>query len=145
MATTKLASKLTDFRTAAITNHWNDPPEKIFNKEVIKHDRQYGISQITVILRKLLNDCKQFFVTGIDKRILVDTEKRIDLLFEKLEKYELPENVIVKLSQICECLESRDFANALTIQGNLMTTDFEKEGKWLLGIKRLIDLYKKKV
>ncbi|CAJ0751839.1 22272_t:CDS:1, partial [Entrophospora sp. SA101] len=42
-------------------------------------------------------------------------------------------------------LESRDFANALTIQGNLMTTDFEKEGKWLLGIKRLIDLYKKKV
>nr|CAG8551565.1 7582_t:CDS:2 [Entrophospora candida] len=110
MATTKLASKLTDFRTAAITNHWNDPPEK-----------------------------------GIDKRILVDTEKRIDLLFEKLEKYELPENVIVKLSQICECLESRDFANALTIQGNLMTTDFEKEGKWLLGIKRLIDLYKKKV
>ncbi|CAH1761185.1 5557_t:CDS:2 [Entrophospora sp. SA101] len=105
MATTKLASKLTDFRTAAITNHWNDPPEK-----------------------------------GIDKRILVDTEKRIDLLFEKLEKYELPENVIVKLG-----LESRDFANALTIQGNLMTTDFEKEGKWLLGIKRLIDLYKKKV
>lgn len=38
-------------------------------------------------------------------------------------------------------LSSRAYAQCLAIHAKLMQTEFDSEGKWLLGFKRLIDLY----
>ncbi|RIA97439.1 hypothetical protein C1645_732405 [Glomus cerebriforme] len=141
MASTKVATKLTDFRTATITQHWNDPPQKIFNK--YEHDhKQLDSSQICSTLQSTLKFCKEN-AKNSDRKIIIDTEKRLENLYERLEKNEISESALGKLGKLCEYLELNDLNNAITIHENLMITDFDKEGKWLLGIKRLLDLYKK--
>ncbi|CAG8477346.1 4833_t:CDS:2 [Acaulospora colombiana] len=137
MTLTNSETKLTDFRNATIKQHWNDPPHKVDEHEKL------DAAQTRIILKTILEDCKQN-VKSSDKRIISDTEKRLELLFEVLEKGQLSESVLGRLCKMCEYAEANDFANALAIHSNLMTTDFDKEGKWLLGIRRLLDLYRKK-
>ncbi|RHZ76889.1 hypothetical protein Glove_187g111 [Diversispora epigaea] len=136
-------TKLTDFRTATITQHWNDPPQKIFIKADDGYDRLDSY-QIRLILEKILENCKNNSMVS-DKRMVTDSEKRLALLFERLEKEQISESILGRLCKMCEYIKENDFTNALTIHSNLMTTDFENEGKWLLGIKRLLDLCKKKL
>lgn len=38
-------------------------------------------------------------------------------------------------------LSLRSFAECQAIHTKLMQTEFESEGKWLLGFKRLVDVY----
>lgn len=40
-------------------------------------------------------------------------------------------------------LEDKDWETALTIHRQLMTTEYERHGSFLLGLKRLIDLSEK--
>ncbi|KAI9242527.1 MAG: hypothetical protein BYD32DRAFT_403243 [Podila humilis] len=47
----------------------------------------------------------------------------------------------VFLSRSCLALSTRSFTECQAIHAKLMQTDFDSEGKWLLGFKRLIDLY----
>ncbi|CAG8543669.1 3916_t:CDS:2 [Diversispora eburnea] len=136
-------TKLTDFRTATITQHWNDPPQKIFFKPDDGYDRLDSY-QIRSILEKILENCKNHSMVS-DRRMVTDSEKRLALLFERLEKEQISESVLGRLCKMCEYVKENDFINALTIHSNLMTTDFGNEGKWLLGLKRLLDLCKKKL
>jgi hypothetical protein len=40
-------------------------------------------------------------------------------------------------------LESKEYVKALEVQTQLMTTEYEKHGNWITGLKRLIDLTEK--
>ncbi|CAG8581933.1 7062_t:CDS:2 [Paraglomus occultum] len=162
MASVKDAgNKYGDFRSAIITQHWNDPPQKVrmdlyitITTRTVKvggiglfHKEEDGSGsidsqEIVTLLNSLLDICKKAS-THAERRVIADTEKRITFLFEKLEKQELPDPVLGKVGKVCEHLDNKDFQNALSMHNNLMTTHFDKEGKWLLGVKRLIDLYQK--
>lgn len=40
-------------------------------------------------------------------------------------------------------LESKEYAKALEVQTQLMTTEYGNHGNWITGLKRLIDLVEK--
>lgn len=40
-------------------------------------------------------------------------------------------------------LEGQEYAKAMQVQTQLMTTQYDAHGNWILGLKRLIDLTEK--
>ncbi|CAG8490660.1 13439_t:CDS:10 [Cetraspora pellucida] len=76
------------------------------------------------------------------KKLLDDTEKRLNVLFDALNNEEISPSVIESLLTLVRDLESRNFPNAINIQVQLMTTKMEECGKWIVGIKQLINVLK---
>jgi hypothetical protein len=87
-------------------------------------------------------------------------------MLKDMDDEKVATNVIVAISDLCQgkvilagldsgtilltlCdsrllgLEEKDWEKALTIHRQLMTTEYERHGSWLLGLKRLIDLSEK--
>ncbi|KAG0285507.1 hypothetical protein BGZ97_007772 [Linnemannia gamsii] len=130
-----------DFRTAAIDNHWNDPPTKIFEKSTKKDDgAAYDFGPMNETLTRIIKECSAH-VPAPQKRMFEDTTKRLQSLQEQMQNGTVKERVVVPLSEMIEALSSRAYAQCLAIHAKLMQTEFDSEGKWLLGFKRLIDLY----
>ncbi|KAJ3159371.1 hypothetical protein HDU86_001689 [Geranomyces michiganensis] len=74
------------------------------------------------------------------KRMMDDTAKRIDNLYERLNADLLPPHVLALAVQLANALVARDFASATNATTTLMTTSFDQEGKWVLGLKRLVEM-----
>ncbi|KAH7030308.1 hypothetical protein BKA57DRAFT_226484 [Linnemannia elongata] len=130
-----------DFRTAAIDNHWNDPPTKIFEKTAKKDDAAaYDFGPMNETLTRIIKECSAH-VPAPQKRMFEDTTKRLQSLQEQMQNGTVKERVVVPLGEMIEALSSRSFAQCHAIHAKLMQTEFDSEGKWLLGFKRLIDLY----
>ncbi|KAF9542549.1 hypothetical protein EC957_001842 [Mortierella hygrophila] len=130
-----------DFRTAAIDNHWNDPPTKIFEKTAKKDNgAAYDFGPMNETLTRIIKECSAN-VPAPQKRMFEDTAKRLQSLQEQMQNGTVKERVVVPLGEMIEALSSRSFAQCHTIHAKLMQTEFDSEGKWLLGFKRLIDFY----
>ncbi|CDS11369.1 hypothetical protein LRAMOSA03632 [Lichtheimia ramosa] len=138
----------TDFRNATIENHWNDPPDAIFKKRERtaeengnnnKHDRD----SIAQAMRSILGQCESCFTSGPNKRIFQDTQGRINGMLEELEKNEIPDRVVQSLNEFSQALQDKDWTKSLDIHTRLMTTEYDKHGNWLIGLKRLVDLAQK--
>ncbi|CAO3656495.1 unnamed protein product [Mucor hiemalis] len=128
-----------DFRTAVIKNHWNDPPKKSVNNS----DDALEVKDISGVFSSKLELCKTTFETGPQKRVVDDTARRINILLQELEKGELPKEVIRSLHTLTDALESKEYTKALEVYTQLMTTEYERHGNWITGIKRLVDLTEK--
>ncbi|KAJ3075254.1 hypothetical protein HK102_005649 [Quaeritorhiza haematococci] len=72
-----------------------------------------------------------------------DTDKRLETLFERLAMGELPDRVLAQLVILGKALNERDMSSATVVVTGLMTTSYDKEGKWVVGCKRLIEMYQK--
>ncbi|KAF9896491.1 hypothetical protein BX616_007336 [Lobosporangium transversale] len=70
-----------------------------------------------------------------------DTVKRLQALQEQMENGTVKERVVEPLDEMIQALSTRSFTQCHAIHAKLMQTEFESEGKWLLGFKRLIELY----
>ncbi|KAJ3297995.1 hypothetical protein HK104_011290 [Borealophlyctis nickersoniae] len=83
---------------------------------------------------------------GVDasqRRMVEDTDKRLESLFERLAAKQLQPPVLAQLLTLANALNARDFPTANATVMSLMTTSFDQEGKWLLGVKRLVELYQR--
>ncbi|KAI8588654.1 hypothetical protein BDZ88DRAFT_421202 [Geranomyces variabilis] len=74
------------------------------------------------------------------KRMLDDTAKRLENLYERLNADLIPPHVLALAVQLATALGARDFASATAATTTLMTTSFDQEGKWVLGVKRLVEM-----
>ncbi|ONK63576.1 uncharacterized protein A4U43_C07F16680 [Asparagus officinalis] len=72
------------------------------------------------------------------KREIEDNSRKIGALFAKLNSGDISPNAAAKLSQLCQALDSRDFAGALHIQVVLTTSDWDECNFWLAALKRMI-------
>lgn len=102
--------------------------------------------------------------SGPQKRIVDDTSRRIGTLLEELEKKELSNDVVKSLHTLtngksiqvggmstqydsytclCVALEAKEYTKALEVHTQLMTTQYESHGNWIVGLKRLVDLTEK--
>lgn len=50
-------------------------------------------------------------------------------------------SMLTRFQSNVSALSSRSFAECQAIHAKLMQTEFGSEGKWLLGFKRLMDVY----
>lgn len=70
---------------------------------------------------------------------VVDTEKRLNILFDHLNNEDLlTQPTIDLLNSLVDSLKSKDFSTALNIHLDLLTNHSHEGGNWLVGIKRLI-------
>ncbi|KAF9174441.1 protein transport protein S31 [Mortierella sp. AD011] len=130
-----------DFRTAEIVNHWNDPPTQIFEKGAKNGESTaYDFGPMNTMLTAIIKECSAN-VPAPQKRMFEDTTKRLQVLQDQMNNGTVNERVVTPLGDMIQALSSRSFAQCLAIHAKLMQTEFESEGKWLLGFKRLIDLY----
>lgn len=80
-----------------------------------------------------------------------DTDRRMESLFDRLGNKLISSSVLAPTFKIIKgkiismidslALESRDFVNAKQSVTNLMTIIPEDDTKWIVGLKRLIELY----
>ncbi|KAI8075935.1 uncharacterized protein B0P05DRAFT_588352 [Gilbertella persicaria] len=133
-----------DFRTAVIKNHWNDPSMEIFRKTLDKPTIAIlDYQNVSSILKAKLDLCKSTFDNGPQKRILDDTERRISILLDELEKKEFSNEVIESLNILSQALNKQEYTKAIEVHTQLMTTHYQKHGNWIVGLKRLVDLTEK--
>lgn len=129
-----------DFRTAGIVNHWNDPPMQIFKKPQNEENTPLDFSVAKEKLATVIAECSAN-VPPAQRRMFEDTTKRLQVLQEQLEHGTIKERIVKPLEDMIEALSTRSFTQCQAIHAKLMQTEFESEGKWLLGFKRLMDLY----
>ncbi|GJJ67871.1 hypothetical protein EMPS_00217 [Entomortierella parvispora] len=130
-----------DFRTAGIEHHWNDPPTQIFAKKVQAGEgAEHDFGPMKETLAKIIAECA-VAVPASQKRMFEDTTKRLQALQEQMDKGTVKESVVVPLGEMIQALSTRSFAQCQAIHAKMMQTEFDSEGKWLLGFKRLTDLY----
>ncbi|KAI9102502.1 hypothetical protein DFS34DRAFT_395362 [Phlyctochytrium arcticum] len=77
------------------------------------------------------------------KRMVEDTSKRLDTLYERLSANAIPQHVLGTTVQLASALVNEEYSTCNSITTSLMTGSFDQEGKWLLGAKRLIELCQK--
>ncbi|KAJ2960963.1 hypothetical protein NQZ79_g3711 [Umbelopsis isabellina] len=131
-----------DFRSAIIDNHWNDPPTKIFSSaETI--DVEVDSQIIHKVISETLLRCQENFKTGIQKRMVDDTTRRMNQLLKTIEDHGIEKDVLHSLCKLCQAMEKREFEGALELHVKLMTKAYDNQSQWLVGIKRLIDLDQK--
>ncbi|KAG2208177.1 hypothetical protein INT46_005852 [Mucor plumbeus] len=141
--TSSLPPPPSDFRTAVIKNHWNDPPKKIFRKNLDDLDVTLDVQEVSKTLSSKLELCKTTFESGPQKRIVDDTSRRIGILLLELEKKELSNDVVKSLHTLTNALEAKEYSKSLEVHTQLMTTQYESHGNWIIGLKRLVDLTEK--
>lgn len=72
------------------------------------------------------------------KREIEDNSRKIGSLFAKLNSGDISPNAASKLIQLCQALDSGDYASALHIQVLLTTSDWDECNFWLAALKRMI-------
>ncbi|CAM9015011.1 unnamed protein product, partial [Wickerhamomyces anomalus] len=89
-------------------------------------------------LSKELEQVKPSIPEKFNKQVL-DTEKRLNILFDHLNNEELlTQPTIDLLNSLIDSLNIKDYQTALNIHIDLMTNHSHEGGNWLVGIKRLI-------
>ncbi|TPX65974.1 hypothetical protein SpCBS45565_g04772 [Spizellomyces sp. 'palustris'] len=74
------------------------------------------------------------------RRMIEDTDKRLENLYERLSADQVPNHVLASAVQLATALNNKDYTTCHSIVMALMTTSFDQEGKWVLGAKRLVEL-----
>lgn len=77
------------------------------------------------------------------KAQVIDTEKRLDILFDHLNNEDLLKpDTVAQISELATALQSRDFQRASEIQMDVHTNKVEECGNWMVGVKRLVGMCK---
>jgi len=72
---------------------------------------------------------------------VVDTEKRLDILFDHLNNEDLLKpDTVAQISELAIALQNRDFQRASEIQMDVHTNKVEECGNWMVGVKRLVGM-----
>lgn len=97
---------------------------------------------VVVSLTRLYNETSEALggprANPAKKREMEDNSRKIGLLFAKLNNQDISLNAASKLVQLCQALDSADFASALHIQVILTTSEWDECNFWLAALKRMI-------
>ncbi|KAI8845507.1 hypothetical protein BC829DRAFT_491647 [Chytridium lagenaria] len=109
---------------------WNDPPNLIGVVTMV--------TAMTVIKQAAVVDPSQ-------RRVVEDTDKRLEELLERLGTQSVAGPVMAQLTKVAQAINSRDVpgASAAAVQLSLLATAHSAESRWILGVKRLVELYAK--
>ncbi|KAJ3056979.1 protein transport protein S31 [Rhizophlyctis rosea] len=93
--------------------------------------------------QKYLDAVRSFASTPQSKRMFDDAERKLNIFYDQLNSGEITQqDVLDRMAELLRCLDSRDYQGAQKIQIDLLTTRFDVTGRWMLGVKRLIEFIK---
>ncbi|KAJ1976904.1 protein transport protein S31 [Dimargaris xerosporica] len=82
-------------------------------------------------------------VTGpAQKRVLDDTEKRLNQLFDLMNEGNLPSAMEGPLLSLAQALQHRDYPQAHQVYMKMIHTNFDSSQRWMMGAKRLVETLK---
>ncbi|SLM35909.1 protein transport protein [Lasallia pustulata] len=71
---------------------------------------------------------------------VLDTEKRLNILFDHLNNEDLQQDTIVSMTELAEALKTRNYELALGLQMDISKNHMDEQSKWMVGLKRLISM-----
>jgi protein transport protein SEC31 len=77
---------------------------------------------------------------GTVKKVIEDTERRLNVLYDELNNGRIPDNTTDRISQINEAIKSGDAGSAMHMHTDLLTSATTEVAHWAPGIKQLIRL-----
>ncbi|KAJ2486588.1 hypothetical protein IWW37_005566 [Coemansia sp. RSA 2050] len=107
----------------------------------VPEDRQEQEKVASRLLRKALDSVPLDSAPPMAKRMVEDTAKRLALLDERLP--ELDAAVVHSVCSIAVLIDGCRLGEALAAHRDLLQAGFDAELKWLVGLKRLIELQPK--
>jgi len=77
------------------------------------------------------------------KAQVLDTEKRLNILFDHLNNEDLLKpDTVESMADLARALQARDYEEAHAIHLDVLTNKTEECGHWMVGVKRLIGMSK---
>jgi len=77
------------------------------------------------------------------KQHIVDTEKRLNILFDHLNNEELLKpDTIQEMNELEQHMFARNYDEAMALFTDLMTNKTDEGSNWMVGVKRLIQFSK---
>ncbi|KAI9209346.1 uncharacterized protein BJ171DRAFT_595097 [Polychytrium aggregatum] len=128
---------------------WNDTPAHMTSKvaavpvaelQGIQDPKGLIVSKTTNMLAVVSSAYEQ---DPAQRRVIADTSKRIDELFAKLGDGVVSDAVVAYLVGSIQALDARDSVTASSYVAKLMSGHFDQDGRWIVGYKRLVELYQK--
>lgn len=80
-----------------------------------------------------------------DKKQLSEGEKGVAIFVKRVARNEITTEVSSKVLSMVDALRSSDFSTALTVQTDLINSEWRDHKDWLKGMKNLIQLATKKL
>lgn len=86
-----------------------------------------------------INRVKQI-VPPQQKRIVDDTERRLNVLFDGLNAGTMSRPVVEELGALVHCVQARDIPRAMAMHVELLTSGSRTDdiGLWMSGLKQLL-------
>lgn len=78
----------------------------------------------------------------MQRRVVEDSAKRMQSLFQQLANQELSSTVIEQLNNMCGLINKKDLDGAQQLVMPMMTSHFGEVGQWILAVKRLVEIAK---
>ncbi|KAI8054520.1 hypothetical protein BDF22DRAFT_775283 [Syncephalis plumigaleata] len=152
-----------DFRDQghAEDGHWNDVPTTVLasvrkrsgtlplsgddekqNEPGVLSDTDLNPDQLATGIESILNECTAASTTLAPtlKRMLTDTERRMQEMLTRLRNDQIAPHVMAALSLFVQAIGKQDYIAANKVHLDLMQTNFDSEGRWLVGAKRLVEI-----
>ncbi|TPX67623.1 hypothetical protein CcCBS67573_g07444 [Chytriomyces confervae] len=139
---------------------WNDPPSLIgsssrkqnakggasadVNVDEVLKSVENPVAHVLVGLTTAMDFVKQKVITDpIQRRVLEDTDKRLEELLERLGTQSVPDAILSYLVLLANAFNAKDMAAAskTTMKLTLMSTENHDEAHWIVGAKRLVEMY----
>ena len=73
-----------------------------------------------------------------NRRKWEDTGRKLDELYEKLATGQISRESVVKVKELCACIERGDFASASRLRVELSASDWERNRTWLFAVQLLL-------
>lgn len=124
---------------------WNDIPQSVFNSNNDNEEIQDpNVSNLTNediknTIIKLNEDLINKNLVGQQSKIILDSKKRLETLYDKLNNDQLINSILNSLKFIAFNINSNDYNISLQYTVNILTNHID-ENKWALGLKRLLEV-----
>lgn len=116
---------------------WNDPPQFNSKSDQILDNTINPEQLILDTIRNILEILKN---SKIQERMLLDTEKRMNILFDKLQNKDIESTTLALVVHFSNSLNLKDYSKASTLVMELMQKGAAGDSKWVVGLKRLVEL-----
>ncbi|KAJ1955781.1 hypothetical protein EC988_001694 [Linderina pennispora] len=163
------ALNYTDFTQPghAAGGHWNDPPVVVFKKkpaassaaiseassfvavdqvvleeeEELPEGREAREEMAQTLLRAALEGIDKEELVPMMRRVAEDAERRLVVMGERLGS--VSDALVAGVCRVAVLVERNELARAAVAQREVMQSGSESELKWLLGVKRIIEIKQK--
>ena len=95
---------------------------------------------IATTLVRTYDACAQRAVAGLERKKIVDIDRKLGALLMRLAQQDIPEGACNKLRQLCTALDAHNLDSASNAHLQLTRDHYDGNSAWIMAIKRLLEV-----